>query len=178
MASAANCWRGLARVATAEENAVEADGFYCRALRIQAALAQRHSSYGRVLKFWRDEHRAMLQRFGIESQCANEFTSEAAAPDAPSTLPREVVETFASNTVAVCTGVPEKRDEWREALTGIRADFAKRGADWAAEVAFVEALIAIVNGGAPVLPAENPYAGVVRQVVEAVRSGEDGKEKD
>jgi hypothetical protein len=35
-------------------------------------------------------------------------------------------------------------------------------------VAFVEALLAVLAGESPVLPGDNPYAGVVAQVVAGV----------
>jgi tetratricopeptide (TPR) repeat protein len=85
-----------------------------------------------------------------------------------STLPDETVRMLAGNTVAVRTGVPEKLAEWRGQLSAARADWSARGADWAIEVAFADALLAILDGQRPALPPDNPYADVVRQVIAAI----------
>lgn len=84
----------------------------------------------------------------------------------PATLPVETVQALAGNTVAVLTGVPEKRNEWRGELGRLRADFAWRG--WAIEVAFADALLAILDDQPPAIPPDNPYAGVVQQVLAAI----------
>ncbi len=99
---------------------------------------------------------------------------ESGAPAAPAgagqnTLPAESVNMLAGNTAAVLTGVPDKRDEWRGQVQGLRDDFAGRGADYVIEVAFADALLALLDGAEDAaLPDDNPYAGVVRQVVAAV----------
>jgi hypothetical protein len=41
------------------------------------------------------------------------------------------------------------------------ANFAGRGDEWAIEVAFPDALLAVLDGESPALPADNPYAGVI-----------------
>jgi hypothetical protein len=46
--------------------------------------------------------------------------------------------------------------------------------NWAIEVAFADALLAILNGEAPTLPADNPYNGAVRQVIEAIEEYKKG----
>jgi hypothetical protein len=108
----------------------------------------------------------------IDALLAQFAAAAATLPAAqPSTLPEETIKGLAGNTIAVRTGVPEKREEWRGVLASLRADFAGRGADWAIEVAFADALLAIVDGGAPTLPPDNPYAGVVRDVVAAIAGG-------
>lgn len=85
-----------------------------------------------------------------------------------STLPQETINTLAGNTVAVKTNVPDMRDEWYSALQGAQADWASKGDDWAIEVAFVEALLAIMDDAPASLPPDNPYASVVAQVIEAI----------
>lgn len=90
------------------------------------------------------------------------------ASGAVSTLPAETVQTLCANTVAVRTAVPDKLDEWQAQLTTVRADWLTKGADWEPEVAFIEALLAVLRGESPVLAESNPYAGVVAQVVKAV----------
>jgi hypothetical protein len=75
---------------------------------------------------------------------------------------------LAGNTLAVRTEMPDRLEEWRVQLQIIRADFAGRSDDWAMEVAFVDALLAVLNGESPALPGDNPYAGVVGQVVDGI----------
>ncbi len=100
------------------------------------------------------------------AQAADSFPKE----NTPSTLPAETVQMLARNTVAVKTEVPDKLDEWREQLNNIRADFANRGPDWAIEVTFVEALLAVLDDQPVSLPDNNPYAPVVQQVVAAINA--------
>ena len=83
---------------------------------------------------------------------------------APSTLPAETVQQLAGNTIAVMTEATDQRDAWREVLQSNRDEWSTRGDDYAIEVAFADALLAILKGEAPTLPDDNPYAGVVQRV--------------
>lgn len=85
-----------------------------------------------------------------------------------STLPAQTVQMLAGNTVAVRTSVPDKLEEWRAHLTAARADWAGRGEDYAIEVAFADALLAILDDQPPSIPPDNPYAHAVRQVIAAI----------
>lgn len=93
---------------------------------------------------------------------------------ASSTLPAETVQQLVGNTVAVMTSHIDKRDEWREQLAQLRADFASRGEEYAIEVAFADALLAVLDGDSPSLPEDNPYADVLRQVIDAIVSHNQG----
>jgi hypothetical protein len=84
------------------------------------------------------------------------------------TLPVETVQQLAGVTVAVKTHVPDKLGEWREQLTGLRAGWDQEGEDYPIEVAFADALLAILDDQPPSIAPDNPYAGVVRGVVEAI----------
>ena len=64
----------------------------------------------------------------------------------------------------------DQRDEWRESVTQLRADFASRGEEYAIEVAFADALRAVLDGGSPALPDDNPYTDVLRQIIAAIAS--------
>jgi tetratricopeptide (TPR) repeat protein len=97
-----------------------------------------------------------------------EAATSAPASAAASTLPDETVQMLCGNTVAVRTSVPEKLDEWQAQLVAIHADWLTRGDDWANEVAFAAALLAVLAGESPALPDENPYADVVAQVVKNI----------
>ncbi len=92
----------------------------------------------------------------------------------PATLPKEMVEGMARNTIAVKTGVPDKLDEWRQNLTQLRADFAGEGDDYATEVAFADALLTLLDDGAPSLPPDNPYADVIAEVARAIAAYREG----
>jgi tetratricopeptide (TPR) repeat protein len=83
----------------------------------------------------------------------------------PSTMPHETLQTLASNTTAVKTFAVDKLTEWREALTNIRTEWTGKGDDYAIEVVFADALLAILNDESPTLPDDNPYAETVRQVI-------------
>jgi tetratricopeptide (TPR) repeat protein len=92
----------------------------------------------------------------------------APEPQAPNTLPENTVKGLAGNTVAVMTSVREKRNEWRGILVNQRAQWVEKGADYTIEVVFADALLAILDGQPPVIASDNPYAGVVGQVVKFI----------
>ncbi|MBL8163036.1 MAG: hypothetical protein JNJ61_13710, partial [Anaerolineae bacterium] len=125
--------------------------------------------------------RAVLRQAGadddqIEALLARVATSplhegEGAGVRATSTLPDETLNLLAGNTAAVMTDAPEKREEWRVALRNFREQAAANGADWAHELALAEALLAVLDGVSPALPADNPYAGLVAQVLEVIARG-------
>ena len=52
----------------------------------------------------------------------------------------------------------------------IREQVASEGADWAQEVAFVDALLAILDDRPVDIPSDNPYADVIRQVQQAIEA--------
>jgi tetratricopeptide (TPR) repeat protein len=89
---------------------------------------------------------------------------------AQSTLPDDAVQMLARNSVAVMTGVPEKREEWRNVLETQRMAWSGQGDSWQIEVEFADALLAILDAGQVSIPAENPYAPVVRQVLDQIES--------
>lgn len=76
--------------------------------------------------------------------------------------------------LAVMTSHTDQRDEWREQITQLRADFASRDTEYAIEVAFADALLAVLDSGSPSLPDDNPYTDVLRQVIAAITSHNPG----
>jgi hypothetical protein len=58
--------------------------------------------------------------------------------------------------------------EWREELTNARTDWLTRGEDWTIEVAFANALLAVLDDQAPALSPDNPYADVVQGIIAAI----------
>lgn len=83
----------------------------------------------------------------------------------------ETIQNWLGNTHAVRTAVPEKLDEWRGVLEGHKGKMLAMGADWQNEVAFVEALLAVLRGEKPVLPNDNPYADLVKGLLDALDKG-------
>ncbi len=125
--------------------------------------------------------RAALQDAGLPEEALAALLAQLAAGSAPepqiSTLPEEVVRMLAVNTIAVRTRIPEKLAEWRGELGRIRADWVGRGDDYRIEVEFADALLAVMDDQPPSIPPGNPYADIVRQVVDAIaafRAGGEG----
>jgi len=97
-------------------------------------------------------------------------------PEAPSTLPAETIQSLARNTVAVKTQVLDKLDGWRGQLQQIRTEFVSKGGDWNIEVAFIDALLAVLSDQPASVPHDNPYHAVLVQVVEATTRQSQSKE--
>jgi tetratricopeptide (TPR) repeat protein len=91
--------------------------------------------------------------------------------DVSSTLPAEHVNTLIGNTVAVMTTMPERRAEWRETIAGVLADAEQRGTDWHIEVEFFTAVLAILDGQPPSLPADHPYAAPIAAIHDGIAKG-------
>ena len=85
-----------------------------------------------------------------------------------STLPQDTINTLTGNTVAVKTDENEQLGEWRTALQSFRDSSATRGDDWLPEVAFVDALLAVLNDQPATLPDDNPYQPALQQVIAAI----------
>ncbi len=113
----------------------------------------------------------------LEAQTTAEAAANAGATLAGALagmLPTETINMLASNTVAVKTGVPDKLEEWRAQLVATHEDFSGRGADYANEVAFVAALLALLDDQTPAaMPPENPYQQIVDSMVQAIQSFRD-----
>lgn len=105
-----------------------------------------------------------------------QLADDATALQPQETLPAETVNLMAGNTYAVITNAPDQLEEWRPQLQKLRAEFAASGDDWAIEIAFADALLALLDNKPALLPDDNPYAPVLQQVKEAIknyRAGED-----
>ncbi len=103
----------------------------------------------------------------------------------PSTLPTEHLSVLVSNTIAVVTIMPEHLAEWRETIAEALADAEQRGTDWQIEVDFYTAILAILDGQAPSLPADHPYAASITAIQEGIARGgpisddeDDGSEEE
>jgi tetratricopeptide (TPR) repeat protein len=105
---------------------------------------------------------------GMIEEITAQLSGISASQATQNTLPADTVQTLAGNTIAVMTEAPEERDKWRENLQGIRNDFDANGDEWIIEVAFVGALLAILDGDKPTLPEDNPYKPYLLQLLERI----------
>jgi len=85
-----------------------------------------------------------------------------------STLPQDTINTLTVNTAAVKTSAGAQFDEWRTALQSFRDSSTTRGDDWLPEVAFADALLAVLDDQPASLPDSNPYQSAVQKVIEAI----------
>jgi tetratricopeptide (TPR) repeat protein len=93
-------------------------------------------------------------------------TSNSAA-----TMPAEQLRVDVGNTVTVMTTVQERRAEWRGVIARALQDAQQREADWQIEVEFYTAILALLDGQTPVLPADHPYAPALKEIVDGIAAG-------
>jgi hypothetical protein len=98
------------------------------------------------------------------------YQLQAQQPAKVSPLPQNTVQTLAQNTHAVKTKSPEKSAEWHQVLIQIKADWQQRGDAAAYDISFIDALLAIMSDQVPTMPGFKPYAEVIREIVDAIRS--------
>jgi len=72
------------------------------------------------------------------------------------------------NTAAVKTSAGAQFDEWRTALQSFRDSSITRGDDWLPEVAFADALLAVLDNKPVSLPDSSPYQSAVQKVIGAI----------
>ncbi len=89
----------------------------------------------------------------------------------PSIMPVKQIDAIISNTVAVMTNLQDRRTVWREAIANDLQDAQQRGADWQIEVDFYTAILALLDGQAPGLPGDHPYAPALRAIQEGIAAG-------
>ncbi len=86
-----------------------------------------------------------------------------------STMPTEQIQQIISNTVAVMTTVQDRRAEWRKVIVGALQKAQNINRPQEAEL-FV-AIIDILDGRAPGLPADHPYAQTVTAIQAGIAAG-------
>lgn len=116
-----------------------------------------------------------LQSYLQAMRTGNSSGNQAAGP---STMPTEQIQAIVSNTIAVMTLVQEKHSEWREAMANAVQNVQQRGANWQIEVDFFTAVLAILDGQSPSLPAGHPYAEAVTAIQEGIAQMKQGGETD
>jgi len=91
--------------------------------------------------------------------------------DASSTMPTEEIQQIISNTVAVMTTVQDRRAEWREKIANVLQDVQQRSPDWQVGIDFFTAVLNILDGRAPGLPADHPSAEAVTAIQAGIAAG-------
>ncbi len=81
-------------------------------------------------------------------------------------LTTEQLQMIVRNTLAALTSAPDKLPQWR---TGLRTSYQQaQRANAQAEIELFAALLALLDGVPPSLPADNPYAGLVMAILQAL----------
>ena len=85
-------------------------------------------------------------------------------------IPLAQLEVIVANTVTVMTEIPEKRQEWREAMEAAfrHAQQIERVQD----VEFFSTILAVLDGHIPSLPESHPYRGKLTQIQQGIAAGE------
>jgi len=86
-------------------------------------------------------------------------------------MPTEEIQRIISKTVTVMTTAQDRRAEWREVIVKALQDVRQRGADWQIEVDFFSAVLDILEGRAPGLPAGHAYAEAVTAIQDDIATG-------
>jgi tetratricopeptide (TPR) repeat protein len=89
----------------------------------------------------------------------------------PSTLPSAHIQQIVSNTLAVMTMAQDHLSDWREQMREALRDAQHRGTDWQIEADFFTAVLDILDGRSPILPADHPYAQAVTAIEQGIAAG-------
>ena len=95
-------------------------------------------------------------------------TSSASDP-APANLLGEQLNTVVNNTVAVMTVATDQREQWWQAVT--EANTRARAAGVSAIATFNDAVLALLEGSQPELPADNPHYAAWQQILAGIAAG-------
>jgi hypothetical protein len=92
-----------------------------------------------------------------------------AARASSSTLPEEQLRILVANTVAVLTRVPERRDEWRQAVAQVLAQAQSAG--HGDLIGLGQAMLALLDGEPADLPEENPFRATWQEILDRIAAG-------
>jgi|GEM_PF-1053957 len=81
-------------------------------------------------------------------------------------LSTEHTNTLVQNTIAVSTSAQASKSSWRESLVNLREAVEKDNLP--VEIAFMSALIDVVDGNTPTLPDDNPYQLYLQEVLDGI----------
>jgi tetratricopeptide (TPR) repeat protein len=112
--------------------------------------------------------RELLQQY---FDAMHQGTSYNTANDSQEIMPSAQLQVIVTNTVIVMTTMQEHRAEWREAMAGALQEAQQQGADWQFEIEFFGAVLAILDGAAPALPGDHPYAPALAKIQEGIAAG-------
>jgi hypothetical protein len=77
--------------------------------------------------------------------------------------------------VAVKTIEPKKLSEWRGIMQSIREDMTSQDTGWEQEIAFVEALIAILDDKPVIIRQDSSYNGMVKKAQTTINNFQRGE---
>jgi hypothetical protein len=89
----------------------------------------------------------------------------------PATVRDAQIQQIVTNTVAVMTTVPDRCAEWHEVIVNALQDAQQHGTDWQIEGEFFAAVLVILDGKAPALPDDHPYASALTQIQQGIAAG-------
>jgi tetratricopeptide (TPR) repeat protein len=92
-----------------------------------------------------------------------------AADTSANIMPSAQLQVIVSHTVVVMTKMQERRAEWREAITKALQQATNSNRQQDAD--FFAAVLAVLNGEAPALPGDHPYAPALAQIQEGIAAG-------
>jgi len=119
----------------------------------------------------RDAAGQTLEQLEQLLQAMRDGTFSPGQSGASSTMPAKQIEAIVGNTIAVMTSMPERRAEWREEMIQAMQNAKQRGADWQIEVEFFTAILVILDGQSPMLPADHPYAQAITAIQDGIARG-------
>jgi tetratricopeptide (TPR) repeat protein len=76
-----------------------------------------------------------------------------------------------ANTIAVMTAAADRCQEWWQAISGARAQAAQK-MQAAPDESYLQAILALLEGGQPELPADHPYAQDWRTILDGLAAGQ------
>lgn len=94
------------------------------------------------------------------------FNAQATSPY---TLPGDQIERLYYMTSGVMTVGAEHFSAWKDALEKLRQDVVERGSAWLDTVAFIDALLVVLQGRPTDLPLENPYRPYLHLTAQQVK---------
>src|SRR6266567_2131465 len=140
---------------------------YC-STSISIALRKRSHTWNRLLLY---SEKPVYLRMPLAIQLRSCSAPIGGQTGASSTISTEEIQQIISNTVAVMTTVQDWRAGWREVIAKALQDAKQRGADWQIEIDFFSAVLGILDGGAPTLPADHPYDQAIATIQAGIASG-------
>ncbi|MFZ4828089.1 MAG: hypothetical protein ACOYLB_12120 [Phototrophicaceae bacterium] len=112
----------------------------------------------------------LIQMLEITSQMDEDDEEDEDEIEGVATLDPEVINAICQNTYAVMTGSSEHYDVWVKEITTLYIDIENRGVEWEAELAFLDAIIAILHNQPIDVPDDNPYVDIATQVQKAIEA--------